>query len=205
LIEFLNAKTGERVLRWRGRLMASRLDPSAEAAAWFTQRTTFVAKVRSIFILGAGAGFHIREAARQTAADIVVIERNPELIEAASSLVADFDGRVRFIHIQTARELRSHIEVRTAVSASFVVLEHPASLSLEHDFYRDCSAQLLGRDWGGLNWQWALRGVPALDSNPRIDASEKPLSIYDLEQTELVQDSEERERMLLKALRELVK
>jgi hypothetical protein len=44
-----------------------------------------------------------------------------------------------------------------------------------------------------------------LDSYPRIIASDEPLTIYDLESTELVQDSAERERMIIKALRELVK
>jgi hypothetical protein len=51
-----------------------------------------------------------------------------------------------------------------------------------------------------------LRGGPAFDANPRIDSkNNEPLTIYDLEQTELVQSSEERERLLFKALRELVK
>jgi hypothetical protein len=92
------------------------------------------------------------------------------------------------------------------VKESFIVLIHPASLALNKDLYESCRAQLLGREWGALSWQWNLRGGPAFDMNPRIDSKkQEPLTIYDLEQTELVQNSEERERLLFKALRELVK
>lgn len=205
MIEMVTAKSGERVIRWQGRLLASRIDPVKEAAEWFQRRVAFTAKVKAIFILGAGSGFHIRETLQRTQARVLVIEPNPELLQAVEKDFSDCAGRIRFIGPESARELRSNIDVRAAVGASFVVLEHPASVQISREFFAECSAQLLGRDWGNLNWQWSLKGFPALDSRPRIDAGDSALSIYDLEQTELVQDSDERERMLLKALRELVK
>ncbi len=45
---------------------------------------------------------------------------------------------------------------------------------------------------------------PDFDRTARIDGT-TGLTIHDLEQTELVQNSEEREKLLFKALRELVK
>lgn len=206
MIDFVTAKTGERVIRWHGRLLASRLNPILEAERWLQQRLPFISKVKTIVILGAGSGFHIRECALKTKARIVVIERNLELIEAVAKELEKLQSRIEFVNIEASRELRANAGIRAAVGASFVVLEHPASLQGEREFYQECAAQLIGRDWGNLNWQWALKGFPALDSQPRIDGGgDSTLSIYDLEQTELVQDSEERERMLLKALRELVK
>jgi hypothetical protein len=205
LIENVTAKSGQPVIRWRGRLLASRLDPVHEAAEWFQKRAAFADKVKTVIILGAGSGYHIRECARRTGARILVIDPRAELIEAVKAVLDEVAARVQFVNVQAARELRSHSDIRAAVAASFIVLEHPASISLEKEFFRECSAQLIGRDWGNLNWQWSLKGFPAFDSRPRIDGGDAALSIYDLEQTELVQDSEERERMLLKALRELVK
>lgn len=205
MIEFVTAKTGERVIRWEGRLLASQVDPALEAREWFQRRSAFVTKVKTVFVLGAGSGFHIQEVARRTSAAIVVIEPEVELVQAVREGLGSAADRVKFISPANARELRADEAVRAAVAGSFVVLEHPASVSHDRPYYRECRAQLLGREWGALNWQWKLKGFADLDSQPRISAGGEPLTIYDLEQTELVQDSGERERMLLKALRELVK
>lgn len=204
-MEWVLAKSGDQVIRWQGRLLASRVDPSGEARDWFLRRGAFAGKVKSIFILGAGSGFHIVEALKRTTARVIVVEPEQELADAVEPSLAEFSARVTFACVGSARELRANEAVRAAVAASFIVLEHPASVSLDRGFFRECSAQLIGRDWGSLSWQWKLNGFPDLDSQPRITQNDKPLTIYDLEQTELVQDSAERERMLLKALRELVK
>lgn len=205
MIQVITAQSGDQVIRWHGRLLASKVDPVAEAREWFVRRLAFVSKVKSIFILGAGSGFHIAEAARSTTARILVIESEPELIKAVKPKLAEFGSRVTLHNFSAAKELRADDSVREAVKGSFVVLEHPASVSLDREFFADCSAQLLGREWGSLNWQWKLKGFADLDSQPKITSNESPLTIYDLEQTELVQDSAERERMLIKAIRELVK
>lgn len=205
MIEFVTAKSGERVIRWEGRLLASQVDPVGEARDWFQRRGAFVGKVKTVFILGAGSGFHILETARRTAARILVIEPEAELAEAVTAALGAAAARVAILSPASARELRADPLVRAAVQASFVVLEHPPSVSHDRAYYRECRAQLLGREWGALNWQWKLKGFADLDSQPRIAAGGEPLTIYDLEQTELVQDSAERERMLIKALRELVK
>jgi hypothetical protein len=57
-----------------------------------------------------------------------------------------------------------------------------------------------------LNWQWQLKGHGSLDTQLKIGAEgDAALTIYDLDNTELSQNSEDRERMIIKALRELVK
>lgn len=202
MIEKLTAANGQLILRQRGRLLASRIDPGAEAEAWLNKRRAFLDKIKGVFVLGLGGGYHVRALLKASPAQIVVIEHSREVIE---SLGADFGPRVRIEYIANARELRACESVRNLIKHSFVVLTHPPSLAQESDFYRDCAAQLNGRDWGALTWQWQLRGLPALDSSPRVQSDGGALTIYDLEQTELVQSGEERERMLIKALRELVK
>jgi hypothetical protein len=202
VIERLKAQNGESILKQRGRLLASRFDPTREAEAWINKRRGFLDKVKGVFVLGLGGGHHVRTLLKATPARVVVIERHMEIVEAVNE---DFGRRVNIECIASARELRSSSVVRELIQQSFVVLMHPASQAQEPEFYKDCAAQLIGRDWGALTWQWNLRDLPALEETPRLRQGQAPLTIYDLEQTELVQNSSERERLLIKALRELVK
>jgi hypothetical protein len=63
----------------------------------------------------------------------------------------------------------------------------------------------VGRDWANLNWQWRIKGFAPLQDQPKIDGKGEPLTILDLEQTQLVRLENSREGMLVRALRELVK
>ncbi len=132
-----------------------------------------------------------------------MVEYHHPIIKAVSPDLSAFP--VTTINVERACELRGHALVRETVRESFVVLDHPASVSLNPGFYKECRAILVGRDWINLTWQWKLKGFPSLDSEPRVQTGEDPLTIHDLDGTELVKDSTERERLLLKALRELVK
>jgi hypothetical protein len=205
LIETVSAQNGSQVIRYDGRLLSSAVDPLHEARDWVSRRKTLLANVKSVFVLGAGSGYHVSELFIQTDAKIFVIERSQELISAVQQIQAFASPRVHFICVEKSAALRTLENVRTAIAESFLVLQHAPSLTVQPDFYRECKNQLLGRDWGSLNWQWQLKGFAPLDAQPKIHAGDKALSIYDLDQTELVQDSAERERMLVKALRELVK
>jgi hypothetical protein len=205
VIEIITGERGFKVVRRDGRLMASRFDPKAEAAAWVERRLSFLDKVKTVFVLGWGSGYHVEALRAATRAKIIVIEPETAVIEAAAEIVPDVLAKVETVCVQTGRELRAARAVREGIKQSFLVLTHPASKASQPGFFRDCEAQLNGREWGALTWQWQVKEGPAFDSTPRVESQKEPLTIYDLEQTELVQNSEERERMLFKALRELVK
>lgn len=206
MIESIIAQNGNTILRQNGRLLASRVDPMAEAEAWIQHRLAFLDKVKGVFVLGLGCGYHIQSLLKHTNARVVVIEQFPEIIELVQT---HFDwaqeSRLKIQQHSKASQLRGSSAVKEIIRDSFVVLTHPASYSQAATFYQECRAQLTGREWGALTWQWRLKDLPSLDSAPRLTSSAEPLTIYDLEQTELVQNSNERERLLLKALRELVK
>jgi hypothetical protein len=205
VIETLNAQNGSAVLRDDGLWLASAFNPEAEAREWLARRREFLSQVKCIFVLGAGAGYHVSELYRHCDAEILVIETRAERIAAVSAIHAFDSHRVKFICVDNVKRLRADERVRSAVSSSFVILQHAPSLAAQNELYRELHAQLLGRDWGALSWQWQMKGFAALDSRPQIQRGGEPLTILDLEQTELARDSEERERMLIKALRELVK
>ncbi|MGE4131755.1 MAG: hypothetical protein AB7F86_08950 [Bdellovibrionales bacterium] len=188
-----------------GRLLASRLDPYAEAEAWLDKRSLLLDRVRGVFVLGAGSGYHLQALWKRTDAQILVIEREADLARAVHSLFPESKERVEWIMAQDLSDVRTDKTVRKAIAQSFVVLEHYPSQFDHPEFYQECKRLLVGRNWGSLTWQWKLKGLPALDETPRVSQTGEPLSIYDLEQTELVQNSDEREKLLIKALRELVK
>ena len=202
MIERTLAESGDPVVRVAGRLLASRVDPRAEARAWADPRAMFLRSVKTVIVLGLGAGYHVAELLERTAAAILVVEPNAEL--AASPVLALDPDRVTIESLRTAGEVRGSEAVRRAVAESYVVLTHPASRALDPDAYREISLQLNGRDWGSLGWIWALRGNGELVDEAR-PASDQPLSIYDLAQNEVVNDATERKSLLIKALRELVK
>lgn len=205
MIEIVSTESGEKVLRFKGRLLASRFDPTREAKEWIESRQCFLKDVRTVFVLGFGSGHHVLELLNSTRAKIIVLEANEEILNIGSKIHKFDESRVSFYHVSNARSLRRIEAVKSAVTKSFIVLTHAPSFALSAEVYKEFSAQLLGRDWGSLSWQWKLRNAPEFDRTARIDAGGEPLSLHDLEQTELVQNSEERERILFKALRELVK
>lgn len=205
MLELISGERGQTVIRREGRLLASRFDPVGEAQAWIARRMTFLDKVKTVFVLGLGAGYHVQALLKATPAQIFVIEPDIDLTALVQTIHSFPKERVTIEAIQTARALRAHAAVRAAIKSSFIVLVHPASRVANADFFEECSTQLSGREWGSLTWQWNLKAGHSLDSTPRVDSTGEVLSIYDLEQTELVQNSEERERLLIKALRELVK
>ncbi len=200
------SQTGLQVPRWKGRLLASRLDPEQEARAWVQRRTTFLEKTQTVFVLGLGGAFHVREVLRRSAARVIVIERESEIAAAVMPGVLDeFGPRVGVVVVERPSDLRGEGLIREGLVTSFLTLEHPPSVAGAREFYSACAALLVGREWGALTWQWRLKGFADFESQPRVERSDKALTIYDLEQTELVRNSVERERLLLKALRELVK
>lgn len=203
MIEILVGNRNLRVIRRNGRLLASRFDPVQEAENWVRLHSEFLSDVQAVFVLGLGSGYHIKSLMSRTSAKIVVIEPDRELIEAVSSIHAELP--VVMESPQSLNEVRSSLQIRTALMSSFVVLTHAPSLT-ESSLLNDTARFLRAREWGALTWQWRLKGHADLDTHPRVDSvGDKALSIYDLERTEFVQNSNERERLLLKALRELVK
>lgn len=207
MIERVRAESGDPVVRIGGRLLASRIDPRLEARAWADARGAFLKRVKTVVVLGLGAGYHVAELFGRTTAQILVIEPNADLAAAPACTpsVALDPNRVVIVQATSVAELRAADAVRAAVGASYVVLTHPASRALDPDLYRAFSEQLNGREWGSLNWVWSLRGGADLGPDSSLRDADQPLTIYDLAQSEVVQNADERKSLLIKALRELVK
>jgi len=202
MIEVLRAACGADVLKQDGRLLASRHAPGEESRAWLARRMSLLQNVKTLFVLGAGSGYHIREIVQTCEAQVIVVENNAEVVTAVERLQQFAAERVQFVVVSSLKDLRAHEVVRKSLVGSYLVLDWPASFSTNRTFFTDCRQFLLGRDWGSLTWQWQLRGFAPLFSQPRAGQSEKPLSIVDLDSADHLST---REGLLIKALRELVK
>ncbi len=206
MLEIVLAKNGSQVLRQDGFLLASEIDPLLEARAWMNRRTRLLRQVKTVFVLGAGAGYHIAELTAVSKAKVMVIELSAEIVEACQKIHGFPEERVQFTGVQSVQALRANSAMKAAMAQSFLTLQHGPSVARAPGFYGTCEQLLAGRDWAGLNWQWRLKGFAPLEDQARIDGGREPaLSIYDLEKTDWVQNSPERARMIVKALRELVK
>ena len=192
------------VLAQDGRLLASARDPRGEAEAWVKRRLSFLKRVRGVFVLGIGSGYHIAALRQATPAKIVVIEHSADLHAAVTKLNLFDLGQAHVVVAANTRELRASNAVQILIEDSYVVLVHGPSRAGAPKFYAAAHKQLIGRDWGALNWAWKLKGLPELGPVTRI-GGEGLLTIHDLAKSELVAAGAERERMLVKALKELVK
>ena len=206
MIEVVTLEDSEPVIRHNGKLLASARDPRSEARAWVSRRLCFLKKARGVFVLGAGSGYHLEALRAQTEASILVIEQSLEITAAARGLQNLNLEDVRIETIGDSLDLRGNAVVQAMVRSSYVVLVHPASRAQNPNFYDACAKQLIGREWSALAWAWKLKGLPLLERTPRVFATAaEPLTIHDLAHTALINESSLRERMLVKALRELVK
>ena len=201
MIERVTAQSGDEVLRVGGRLMASRIDPRAEARAWVDARLALLNDVRTVVVLGLGSGYHVTELVKRTSARILVLEPRADVIAAWDEDFAR--DRVRVEHTEDLASLRTSDDVRRALATSYLTMVHPASRGLSPEFYRDAVAHLNARAPGHLAWVWELKNLGTLPEE--LTRGDAALSIHDLAQIELTADAGEREHLLIKALRELVK
>src|SRR4051812_47302968 len=112
MIETLKAQNGSEVIRYAGRLLSSAVDPLSEARDWVGRRKLMLNRVKTIFILGAGSGYHVSELFIHSDAQLVVIDSSQELMDAMQSIQRFQDCRVKFVSAQKASALRSNAAVR---------------------------------------------------------------------------------------------
>ena len=187
------------VARLNGRLLASRVDPVGEAKRWVERRRPFLNRVRGIFVLGIGSGYHVAELARETKAKILVIERHTELARTVTGTELWRNSRAQSVVAQSLTELWSNELLRFMVESSYLVLSHQPSRAAFPKFYAAAEKRLIARDPKSLRWLMELRGETAVPNMP----TSGPLSIHHLVAAD--QSAQARRDMPAHALRGLVK
>ncbi len=74
-MEIERARTGARVIRWQGRLLASRIDPVGESELWVAEDIRCASK-KPLVVVGLGSGYHVLAVAKMRPdVPTVVVER----------------------------------------------------------------------------------------------------------------------------------
>ncbi|MCL6450616.1 MAG: DUF115 domain-containing protein [Acetobacteraceae bacterium] len=122
-------------------LLHSAVDPWTEAAGLVGRAQ--VENKSQVVVLGLGLGYHVRhllERTRSTAARLLVVERHPELAAAALGnldLAGLANGRVRLLVGEDPAVVGQALEAffNPASVGSVGILEHPASVQLDPEYY----------------------------------------------------------------------
>ncbi|MGE0763289.1 MAG: hypothetical protein AB7N80_08425 [Bdellovibrionales bacterium] len=209
-LEKITAKNGDVVLKYRGRLLASAIDPRREARDWINRWRLRIAVAERLVILGAGAGFHIDEVVREwPALRVLVICCEPEVFAEMAKQQAAAWPLVDLVLYEGHGDLLSNPKVRHWMRGYFTLLEHSSLSNLQTALYQECKARLLAReplffsDWvrrePRLSQLFPLQAIPGGENR-------QMLSIKDLEKFVNVRaDANPADVMIVRALRELVR
>lgn len=143
--EALTAQSGEPILKWEGRLLASQMDPHQEAIRWVARVREQLASSERVIVLGFGCGYHLEELARQfSQLQILVLGFEEKVQEFAKSLC--HRPQVEWFLCTDLSDLMGSPILRRYLAGSFELLEHPSILNLNLALYRELKERLLARD-----------------------------------------------------------
>ena len=209
-IERIIAKSGDPVVKYDGRLLASAIDPRREARDWVNRWRDRIAVAERLIVLGWGAGYHLHEIHQQwPALKILAIGCEPDLLSEIHQIHPSMLNEVSFIHCHNESELLPHAEIRQFMRSGFVVLEHSSLPNLNIKGYSEIKNRLIAReplffsDWvrrePRLSRLFPLQIIPGGED-------QRLLSIKDLERFVGNRDnSKSKDVMVVHALRELVR
>lgn len=145
MLDWEQNRSGHRVPRWNGNLLASRADPIREARGWAERHSPLARGVQSIFVLGVGGGFHISELAKQNP------KKNIVAIDFVEELVTKFNSskpppEISALYFESASRILSNEDVRAALSLSHTICRHAPSIKCAPEEYSEADRLLLGRD-----------------------------------------------------------
>jgi hypothetical protein len=170
VIELVQAKTGDLTIRFAGKFLASAYDPRAEAQKWADKVVPRVSGLKSVIVLGAGAGYQLE--ALKTALphlQVICIEKQNEIVRAVKSRLGI---SLLGIHIQHAEHTKTTFKpdlVSTALKSSYAILRSTASMLLDREFYDQLEADLNGRTQIGFQSICEIRGRSNAVAKPKLE------------------------------------
>ncbi len=168
MLEWKEAKTGERIPLLKGISLASLYNPIQEAKKWVDAKEIKEFH-KNIFVLGLAGGFHIKE----------LIKRYPNKKILVFEIIPDFvheftfqSEQLKIIQPNCAKEIWKISAVTQAISEPYVILEHRVSTRLNPSYYEDLINELSCRTkesfFKSLNYRNEQR---ILFENQNIEAS----------------------------------
>lgn len=206
MITIEESRSGHRIIKCDGRVLASTFDPIKEAKTWVDQSVQLADARETLVILGLGAGYHVVELrSRRDRQPVLVIENRREIVSAACEVNPGL-CEVDVVCETDWRKLVEHGSVRDAIGGTFRILKHGPSLRNEPEFYFGTERFLLGRDKESFLLQLKARPelCAMLDSDEILRMPDDAVSIKTV--SRLFHESSIRfeERRIWKVLEELV-
>lgn len=174
----LKSETGLPVLRFRGRLLSSAVDPVREAQSWTRGLKAPGDANTALIVLGLGGGYQVAELIKQSSfGPVLVIEQEAELIE-----------KVREIHpclrdtahaMLTWDDFISDKELcRSILTKPYRVISIASSLAFHREAYLRIQKILVGRELADIAELQKLRGLQSgLAQSLALLATDTPLHI----------------------------
>jgi hypothetical protein len=146
VIEWIKTASGESTLRFRGKFLASSIDPVKDGKVWASRQMSVLQGLRSVFVLGSGSGHHLI-ALKNLRPDlrVLALETNKELLEATRSQLRVALLGIELTYAKNLSELLLVPSVREALRSSYAVVLGPSATITDPDGYKTMAADLNGR------------------------------------------------------------
>jgi hypothetical protein len=143
----VQTRSGHAVLKKDDRFLASSIDPVREARAWAQKGIANLEHGESIFVLGAGSGYHIKALCElHGRGTIFVIENDVEIAVAAQKLAPWSSDRVEVVVAEVATQIVLRKSVQDALLCPFKILNYGPSFQGQKYFFSAVAQILLGRE-----------------------------------------------------------
>lgn len=189
----------------QGNLLHSTVDPIREAKTFIDRHWKQIENVQSVVVVGLGGGFHIEEILQRKKVHIVVIECLKDLVVAIADKQPQLMKQLDVLASVPPSQLILEPTLLKALSHSYFILKHPASLRVHHYYYAAVIESLSSRTLLGL--KELSQGCPSL--NQFLDSldicGDQTLTLPMVEEALVRRGSGlEKEGLIWMALRELV-
>lgn len=170
MIELVHAKSGDPTVRFDGKFLASAYDPRGEGQKWAERYLARLSGVKSVLVLGAGAGYHL-EALKMAMPhlQVICIEYRTEIKNAVKSRLGISLLGIQLLAVDQSKNAFKHELLRKALRAPYAVVRSSASSMLDFEFYDRLELDLNGRTQIGMQSICEIRGRAIPGQNSRME------------------------------------
>ncbi len=144
MLDELRSKSGHRILRCEGKLLASREDPIKEATRWLTGNQARFLDRETVLVLGVGCGYHLELLAQQESVkNIIGLESSAEVLIWTQNRLNGIK-KIKLYNLAASNIAFS--------AANYSVLKYFPSWSMNPQSYQQSFEFYLGRSESGAKY-----------------------------------------------------
>lgn len=201
------AKTGHRVLRKNGKLLASAFDPVREATAWAEKvMGAGEPSCDTLIVVGMGSGYHVAALkSRYPDISLLVIDNDAEVVDRAREICPEVAG-IPTVAEPKWMDLIKSASLSDALNGVYKIALHGPSFQSNPNDFSLIERLLRGRD--KLSFLLLLKAcpelLPLLDPEAVSRIGEEAISIKTVSELFSPHAAASRERRLWRVLEELI-